>query len=77
MTVAEQPFIQPKSKDPEAPNPRNTQITNIVATLKGTQPASASRVYVVSGHYDSRCTGPSTSNATRPAPTTTAPAWRR
>jgi Zn-dependent M28 family amino/carboxypeptidase len=58
MTVAEQPFIQPKSKDPNARNPRNTRITNIVATLKGTQPASVNRVYVVSGHYDSRCTGP-------------------
>jgi Zn-dependent M28 family amino/carboxypeptidase len=57
MTVAEQPFIQPKSKDPDARNPRNTKITNIVATLKGTEPASANRVYVVSGHYDSRCTG--------------------
>ena len=57
MTVAEQSFIQPKAKDPDARMPRNTRITNIVATLKGTQPASANRVYVVSGHYDSRCTG--------------------
>ena len=73
MTVAEQPFIQPKSKDPDARNPRNTQITNVVATLKGTQPASTNRVYVVSGHYDSRCTARSTSSATRPARTTTAP----
>jgi hypothetical protein len=38
MTVAEQPFIQPNSKDPDARNPRDTKITNIVATLKGTQP---------------------------------------
>ena len=38
--------------------PHDTKLTNIVATLRGTQPASASRVYVVSGHYDSRCTGP-------------------
>jgi hypothetical protein len=57
MTVQKQTFIQPKSKDPNARNPRNTQITNIVATLKGSQPESANRVYVVSGHYDSRCTG--------------------
>jgi hypothetical protein len=57
MTVAEQPFIQPKSKDPNLRNPTNTKITNIVATLKGTQPASENRVYVVSGHYDTRCTG--------------------
>ncbi len=66
MAVAEQPFIQPKSKDPNARNPRNTQITNIVATLKGTQPASANRVYVVSGHYDSRCTGPDRLQVRRP-----------
>ena len=57
MTVAEQPFIQPKSKDPNARNPTDTKITNIVATLTGGQPQSANRVYVVSGHYDSRCTG--------------------
>jgi Peptidase family M28 len=31
-------------------------VTNLVATLRGTQPESADRVYVVSGHYDSRCT---------------------
>ena len=33
-----------------------TTITNVVATLRGTQPESPDRVYVVSGHYDSRCT---------------------
>ena len=33
-----------------------TMLTNIVATLKGTQTESANRVYVVSGHYDSMCT---------------------
>jgi Peptidase family M28 len=52
MTVAEQSFVQP-------PGPRNPQpvtVTNLVATLRGTQAESADRVYVVSGHYDSRCT---------------------
>ena len=58
MTVQKQSFIQPASKDPDARNPRDTRITNIVATLKGDQAQSAKRVYVVSGHYDSRCTGP-------------------
>jgi hypothetical protein len=33
--------------------PEPTEIVNVVATLPGTQPESASRVYVVSGHYDS------------------------
>jgi hypothetical protein len=33
---------------------RPTEIVNIVATLPGTQQASTERLYVVSGHYDSR-----------------------
>jgi hypothetical protein len=52
MTVQKQSFVQPVS--PRIPVP--TVITNLVATLRGTQPESADRVYVVSGHYDSRCT---------------------
>ena len=35
---------------------RRRAITNVVATLRGTDPASADRVYVVSAHYDSRVT---------------------
>ena len=34
--------------------PRPADIENVVATLPGTQPESAGRIYVVSGHYDSR-----------------------
>lgn len=33
---------------------RPTEIVNVVATLPGTQAASQDRMYVVSGHYDSR-----------------------
>jgi len=33
---------------------RPTEIVNVVATLPGTQDASRDRIYVVSGHYDSR-----------------------
>jgi hypothetical protein len=33
-----------------------TEIVNVVATLPGTQAASSDRIYVVSGHYDSRRT---------------------
>jgi hypothetical protein len=51
MTVEKQTFEQPKG--PRVP--QATILTNIVATLKGTQPESAGRVYVVSGHYDSMC----------------------
>jgi len=55
MSVELQSFVQPATppRIPEA-----TTITNVVATLRGTQPESADRVYVVSGHYDSRCTDP-------------------
>ena len=51
MTVEKQTFEQPKA----ARVPQPTVLTNVVATLKGTQPESAGRVYVVSGHYDSMC----------------------
>jgi hypothetical protein len=54
MTVVRQTFEQPKA----ARIPQPTMLTNIVATLKGTQPESANRVYVVSGHYDSMCKDP-------------------
>ena len=52
MTVAKQSFVQP----PGPRNPDPVTVTNLVATLRGTQAESADRVYVVSGHYDSRCT---------------------
>ena len=52
MTVEKQSFVQP----PGPRNPDPVTVTNLVATLRGTQPESADRVYVVSGHYDSRCT---------------------
>ncbi|MFI6316174.1 M20/M25/M40 family metallo-hydrolase [Nonomuraea sp. NPDC050556] len=52
MTVEKRAFTQPVS--PRIPQP--TVITNVVATLRGTQAESAGRTYVVSGHYDSRCT---------------------
>src|SRR5215510_242261 len=49
MTVEKQTFEQAKA----ARVPEPTMLTNIVATLKGTQPQSQDRLYVVSGHYDS------------------------
>ena len=61
MTVELQSFVQPVTP-PRIPVP--TVITNVVATLRGT--ASPDRMYVVSGHYDSRCTDPN--NATCDAP---------
>lgn len=37
--------------------PQGGRIVNVVATLPGTDPAAKDRVYVVSGHYDSRSLG--------------------
>lgn len=52
MTVEKQQFVQPVSSRIPVP----TVITNIVATLPGSDPASTKRTYIVSGHYDSRVT---------------------
>ena len=62
MTVEKQTFEQPKAA--RIPSPIN--ITNVVATLKGTQPQSAGRIYVVSGHYDSMCTSPTDAKCDAP-----------
>jgi hypothetical protein len=52
MTVAKESFVQPAG--PRIPVP--TTITNVIATLQGTQPESANRIYIVSAHLDSRVT---------------------
>jgi len=62
MTVEKQTFEQAKG----ARVPQPTMLTNIVATLKGTQPESANRVYVVSGHYDSMCNSPTDAKCDAP-----------
>jgi len=60
MTVEQQSFIQPVS--PRVPAP--TRITNVIATLRGS--VTPERIYVVTGHYDSRVTD--VMNATADAP---------
>ncbi|MDY7083558.1 MAG: M28 family metallopeptidase [Actinomycetota bacterium] len=50
MTVELQSFVQPVS--PRVPVP--TTITNVIATLRGS--VTPERIYVVTGHYDSRVT---------------------
>jgi hypothetical protein len=53
----------------EAPKnriPVPTEIQNVYAILKGTDPAQSRRIYLVTGHYDSRNTD--TLNTTDPAP---------
>jgi len=52
MTVERQSFVQP----PGPRNPEPVVVTNVIATLHGTQPESADRTYLVSGHLDSRVT---------------------
>ena len=37
--------------------PQPTEVMNVVATLPGTDPKAAARVFVVGGHYDSICGG--------------------
>lgn len=62
MTVEKQSFEQPKA----ARVPEPTTLTNVVATLKGTQAESADRLYVVSGHYDSMCSSPTDAKCDAP-----------
>ncbi|HEX3282159.1 MAG TPA: M28 family metallopeptidase [Pyrinomonadaceae bacterium] len=62
MTVEKQTFLQPKA----ARVPEPTTLTNIVATLKGTQAEAEARTYVVSGHYDSMCGSPTDAKCDAP-----------
>lgn len=64
LTVEKQTFEQAPGK--YARIARTTVLTNVVATLRGTQPASENRMYVVSGHYDSMCTSPTDSECDAP-----------
>ncbi|HYO99041.1 MAG TPA: M28 family metallopeptidase [Pyrinomonadaceae bacterium] len=66
LKVELQSYTQEAMPPPRGRIPQPTVITNVVATLRGTQPASAERMYVVSGHYDSMCTSPT--DATCDAP---------
>ncbi|CAN5813709.1 M20/M25/M40 family metallo-hydrolase [soil metagenome] len=60
LTVEKQTFLQPKAN--RIPEPTN--LTNIVATLKGT--TDPDRIYVVSGHYDSMCSSPTDAKCDAP-----------
>jgi hypothetical protein len=62
MTVEKQTFEQAKA----ARVPQPTMLTNVVATLKGTQAESDRRMYVVSGHYDSMCNSPTDAKCDAP-----------
>ncbi|MGZ5480719.1 MAG: M20/M25/M40 family metallo-hydrolase, partial [Pyrinomonadaceae bacterium] len=62
MTVEKQSYEQPRAARISQP----TIVTNVVATLKGTQSEATSRVYVVSGHYDSMCSSPTDAKCDAP-----------
>ena len=62
MTVEKQSYEQQKA----ARVPQPTILTNIVATLKGSQPEATDRIYVVSGHYDSMCSSPTDAKCDAP-----------
>ncbi len=64
MTVEKQSFEQQPGKYQRIARP--TVVTNVVATLRGTQGPSANRLYVVSGHYDSMCTSPTDAECDAP-----------
>jgi hypothetical protein len=67
LSVELQSYTQEAMPPPRGRVPQATVISNVVATLRGTQEgASAARMYVVSGHYDSMCTSPT--DATCDAP---------
>ena len=42
------------TQEPGPRIPKPTRITNVYAVLRGSDPANAGRIYLVSGHYDSR-----------------------
>jgi hypothetical protein len=52
LQVTMDEFTQP----PGPRNPEAVQVVNVVATLPGSQPEARDRIYVVTGHYDSRVT---------------------
>ncbi len=45
------------TQEPGERIPKPTQLTNVYAVLRGTDTEGAKRIVVMSGHYDSRCTG--------------------
>ena len=62
LTVEKQTFLQQPTPNKRVLEPTN--LTNVVATLKGA--TDPERVYVVSGHYDSMCSSPSDAKCDAP-----------
>ena len=62
LEVKTDTFVQP----PTARIPQATELENVYAILRGTDPEQAKRIYLVTGHYDSR--NKDAMNSTDPAP---------
>jgi hypothetical protein len=56
LEVKRDEFIEPANPAPNSRITRPTKITNVYAILRGTDPAQAARMVLVTGHYDSRNT---------------------
>jgi hypothetical protein len=65
LEVKTDTFIE-QPKGPKDRITKPTEIQNVYAILKGTDPVQAKRTYLVTGHYDSR--NSSNENSTDPAP---------
>ncbi|MDQ2835430.1 MAG: M28 family metallopeptidase [Acidobacteriota bacterium] len=54
LEVHRDDFVEPAGSSANTRIPRPTRISNIYAILRGTDPAQAARMVLVTGHYDSR-----------------------
>jgi hypothetical protein len=54
LEVKRDEFVEPGSNAPASRITKPTKLTNVYAILRGTDPAQANRVVLVTGHYDSR-----------------------
>lgn len=56
LEVKRDDFVEPPQVSPASRILKPTKITNVYAILRGTDPAQAARMVLVTGHYDSRNT---------------------
>jgi Peptidase family M28 len=54
LEVKRDEFVEPAGTGPAARITKPTKLTNVYAILRGTDPAQANRMVLVTGHYDSR-----------------------
>ena len=66
LEVKRDDFIEPPQTGPASRILKPTKLTNVYAILRGTNPAQAARMVLVTGHYDSR--NSDTLNTHDPAP---------